>query len=431
MALEGTLRDFSLSDIFQLISLQRKTGILTLSSKEDTVTVSFLDGKVVNADSKKRGLENRLGKVLIKRGNVSEERLQEALKLQQETLQRLGYLLIKEGIITKDELREALTQQILEIIYKVFRWRDGEYHFSQETTIEFDRDAIIPLTAESILMEGAQMMDEWPIVERKITSPRIIFQKVEMSQPVEEASAEEEGNFDFDFSDEPEEEKVVESDVIQLPPQVYSVYSLVDGRMTVADIVERSRLNEFETYKALFELVTRNIIQEMETTEEVEEEVEEEVPEEEVIEEKRAFFLPLVLAVFLVVVGIFFRPFNPMNSWKSLISSADMLDECLYSASLSRIIHLERAMSIYAVAYMKYPKNLDNFIQSKLIDPNMLIDPWGNAYTYLHEANNYYLYGYQPDGTKSLELMTSHPEIGGEATDEDVIEEQPKVVILE
>ena len=43
MALEGTLRDFSLADIFQLIGLQRKTGVLTLRSKEDTVTVTFLD----------------------------------------------------------------------------------------------------------------------------------------------------------------------------------------------------------------------------------------------------------------------------------------------------------------------------------------------------------------------------------------------------
>ena len=43
MALEGTLRDFSLADIFQLIGLQRKTGVLTLKAPEDTVTVSFLD----------------------------------------------------------------------------------------------------------------------------------------------------------------------------------------------------------------------------------------------------------------------------------------------------------------------------------------------------------------------------------------------------
>src|SRR3954451_9086623 len=61
MALEGTLRDFSLADIFQLIGLQRKTGVLKLRGKDATVTVTFLDGKVVAADSLTRRLATRLG----------------------------------------------------------------------------------------------------------------------------------------------------------------------------------------------------------------------------------------------------------------------------------------------------------------------------------------------------------------------------------
>ena len=50
MALEGTLKDFSLADIFQLIGIQKKTGILTLKNEGDVVTVSFLNGSVVSAD---------------------------------------------------------------------------------------------------------------------------------------------------------------------------------------------------------------------------------------------------------------------------------------------------------------------------------------------------------------------------------------------
>ena len=86
MALEGTLRDFSLSDIFQLIGLQRKTGVLTLRSAEDVVTVSFLDGKVVGADSLNKRLEDRLGQVLLKTGAVTRAELDAALKTQMETL---------------------------------------------------------------------------------------------------------------------------------------------------------------------------------------------------------------------------------------------------------------------------------------------------------------------------------------------------------
>src|ERR1700737_4453915 len=182
MALEGTLRDFSLADIFQLIGLQRKTGVLTLRTKDDTVTVTFLDGKVVGADSLSHRLENRLGHVLIKSGLLSVEQLGRALEIQKETLQRLGFILTHYGIISPDALRQAIQLQILQIIYRLFRWKDGDYHFSQETTIEYDRDNVAPITAESILMEGARMIDEWPIIEKRVRSSDMVFRKKPMDQ---------------------------------------------------------------------------------------------------------------------------------------------------------------------------------------------------------------------------------------------------------
>src|SRR5437870_3357732 len=114
MALEGTLKDFSLADIFQLIGLQRKTGVLTLRSKDDTVTVTFLDGKVVGADSLNRRLENRLGAVLMRTGTINQEQLNRALEIQKETLQRLGFILTHYGIISVQKLKEALQLQILQ-----------------------------------------------------------------------------------------------------------------------------------------------------------------------------------------------------------------------------------------------------------------------------------------------------------------------------
>src|SRR6185369_14904941 len=122
MALEGTLKDFSLADIFQLIGLQRKTGVLTLRSKDDTVTVTFLDGKVVGADS----LSHRLGNVLIKSGLLTQDQLSHALAIQKETLQRLGFVLTHYGIISADALKQAIQLQILQIVYRLFRWKDGD-----------------------------------------------------------------------------------------------------------------------------------------------------------------------------------------------------------------------------------------------------------------------------------------------------------------
>src|SRR6266702_1685881 len=86
MALEGTIKDCGIPDIFQLIGLQRKTGILTLTSNEN-VTVAFENGMVVMADSSSKRLEDRLGNVLVKQGKLSKERMEEALETQKLTLE--------------------------------------------------------------------------------------------------------------------------------------------------------------------------------------------------------------------------------------------------------------------------------------------------------------------------------------------------------
>src|ERR1044071_4066664 len=264
MALEGTLRDFSLADIFQLIGLQRKTGVLTLRSKDDTVTVTFLDGKVVGADSLSHRLENRLGSVLMKSGLLTQDQLNHALAIQKETLQRLGFVLTHYGIISADALKQAIQLQILQIVYRLFRWKDGDYHFSQETTIEYDRDTVVPITAESILMEGARMIDEWPIIEKRIRSYDMVFRKKLTDQEIVVVGAEDADEIDFDGGGAAKKKKAIGGgDQIRISEEEKSIYDLVDGTMTVGDIVEASRLSEFDTNKALYELLTRDLIEEV------------------------------------------------------------------------------------------------------------------------------------------------------------------------
>jgi len=179
MALEGTLRDFSFADILQLISLQRKTGVLTLRANENLVTVSFQDGCIVGATTLNQHTEDMIGLILLKRGEVSEAELEGALRRQEETLQRLGRILIDHHVVPVETVRIALHQQILQIVYRVFRWSDGEYHFSQETDIDYDRDLLQPMAADSIIMEGARMTDEWPFIDQRIPDRDVVFRKVD------------------------------------------------------------------------------------------------------------------------------------------------------------------------------------------------------------------------------------------------------------
>ncbi len=261
MALEGTLRDFSLSDIFQLIGLQRKTGVLTLRSREDVVTVSFLDGKVVGADSLNKRLEDRLGQVLLKTGAVTKSELDAALKTQMETLERLGHILIERSVISREELKKAFEQQILQIIYRVFRWQDGDYHFSQETSVDYDIELVTAMGSESILMEGARMLDEWPIIEKGIPHRGVVFVATPAAHQAEVSTELESDDIEaFDIDLEPVLPAPTASGRVRISPVERDILALVDGITTVDEIVRTSPHGEFDTCKALYTLLTRSLI---------------------------------------------------------------------------------------------------------------------------------------------------------------------------
>lgn len=404
MALEGTLRDFSLADIFQLIGLQRKTGVLTLRGKDDTVTVTFLDGKVVGADSLNRRLENRLGTVLIKTGTLSQDQLGRALEIQKETLQRLGFILTHYGIISADSLKQAIQLQILQIVYRLFRWKDGDYHFSQETTIEYDRDNVVPITAESILMEGARMIDEWPIIEKRIRSYDMIFRKKLTDQEIVVVGAEDADEIDFDGTRAPKKKRAG-ADKIRISEEEKQIYDLVDGLTTVGDIVEMSKLSEFDTNKALYELLTRDLIEEV-RGQHVQAVLEQTpVDETEVAETPVPLPLVVVLAAIAVIsLGTSFK--NPLNALAPFTRHTSSIRDTKKAISVERIEAIGQAIEKYNTVNNHLPNALTELVPN-YISAQLLNDPWGNAYKYLQRPDKYLVIGFSPDGKADTDLFLS------------------------
>src|ERR1051325_1807656 len=404
MALEGTLKDFSLADIFQLIGLQRKTGVLTLRSKDDTVTVTFLDGKVVGADSLSHRLENRLGSVLIKSGLLTQDQLAGALAIQKETLQRLGFVLTHYGIISADALKQAIQLQILQIVYRLFRWKDGDYHFSQETTIEYDRDNVVPITAESILREGARMIDEWPIIEKRIRSYDMVFRKKLTDQEIVVVGAEDADEIDFDPDASRRRRPGGFGEKIRISQEEKLIYDMVDGTMTVGDIVEVSRLSEFDTNKALYELLTRDLIEDG-RGQRAAAVLEQATPVDETEVAETPVPLPLVLVLVILALGSLITSFrNPLNTLNPLPGGGSPLTETKKSISMQRIEAIGQAIEKFNDANGRLPQELRN-LAPHYISANLLHDPWGYDYRYLQRPERYLVIGFTSDGKPDPDLL--------------------------
>ncbi len=412
MALEGTLKDFSLADIFQLIGLQRKTGVLTLKGKDDIVTVSFLDGKVVSADSLQRRVENRLGSVLVKTGRVSTEHLDRALQIQKQTLQRLGTILFENGIVEQEELREALMVQVLQTIYRLFRWKDGDYKFSQETSIEYDREHVTPIAAESILMEGARMIDEWPIIERKIRSYDMIFRKTPIRQAVETVEDEEDADdVDFDFGPGTAAPAKVPDKAptgsIKISRSESFVYDLIDGQQSVGDVVERSRYHEFDTVKAIYELLSRGLIEEAKDDDAT---LGGSTLTRTYLEEPAVSLLgPMTMIglAALLIVSLVGMAFNRANLTFRRVTTERIQNVIRRSVSVGRVERVATAVETYMLINGQYPLNMSQLVDMGLLSEAETFDPWGVRYRYQNQNEKFFIDGRPPEGANDFRLLLS------------------------
>ncbi|RMG44797.1 MAG: DUF4388 domain-containing protein [Acidobacteria bacterium] len=403
MALRGTLGDFSLTDILQLIGLQRKTGVLVLEREGERVTLGFDAGRVVSAESSSRPTEHRLGNLLVKRGKLTEARLEEALRIQRDTLKRLGHVLVEQGWVDHETIRRELELQMAETVYDTLRWRSGEYDFRPGERVDWNREFVRPIPAEHLLMEGARMVDEWPIIERTIPSRDVIPRPrpaaaeilASVGSAPESAGSIYEQDIDFDLIPQDPLAGERSSGPKGLSQAELRVLRWVDGRRTAGEVADLSELGTFEAFKTLVRLV------ELELVEIVPPEGDGEVPAAPRRPRLMARAAPARAAGLLVAlaaaVGVV-AALHPLAAaaWPGTprlplpatlapaqaVSAAGHLEAIRAAVSRARLTRLERALRVRYLASGRWPRRLEELVEAGLAPARLLRDPWGRPYRY-------------------------------------------------
>jgi len=421
VALQGTIKDFALPDIFQLIGMQRKTGVLTLEQEQDRVTIKFLEGHVVEADTESVSLEDRIGTVLVRTGRITQAQLDEALRIQRNTLQRLGHILVKREYVSQDELVDALQIQSSQIIFRLFRWREGSYHFDAVDELDYDHNHSTPMSSETILMEGARMVDEWPIIERRIPSDQVVLRK---SAAAEELLAQTDGvaapatagtvddlefdlGVDFDLPVESETEEAVGSPEpsvatsITVSDEERQVLLLVDGTRTVREIADLMNLAEFETFRALSEMVTRSLLERVETAVATEQEA----TGPRWVTPLLGFAARVVLLA-AAVAGLASLSDSPHAPW-AVLDNTPTTERLRLYAAMARLDRIENAVRVFYLDAGTFPSELEMLVQYGYLDATSLSDPWGRPYVLQVSSGGYQIVGQDGQGGIRPELTVS------------------------
>ncbi len=244
MAIEGPLRELGIHDVFQLLDLSRKTGVLCVSSKlrEDEGVVYFDDGSVVHASIRSKSVPIEL--VLLEAGRITQADLDHAHAAGDDADARGGRgrtivdSLVRVGAITQRELERQLRLQIESVVFELMSWREGFFSFEERSRDELPRDTRIAVSTESLLMEGARRIDEWSRIAEVVPNLDVVPELA----PVGDDRGEDGGP------------------TLDLLPHEWQVLTMIDGDRDLRAIAALLGRDEFETAKIAYGLATTGVV---------------------------------------------------------------------------------------------------------------------------------------------------------------------------
>ena len=201
MAIEGPLRELGIHDVFALLDLSRKTGMLRVTSqlRDDEGVVYFDSGRVVHASIRSKPWS------------------------------------IASGAHSERELERRARQQIESTVFELLSWREGFFSFEECPLPETPTGGRVKVTTESLLMEGARRIDEWSSIADKVPSLSVVPSLATISEEHESQ--------------------------LDLLPSEWEVLSMIDGQRDLRAIAAALRRADFEIAKVAYGLVTTGVIE--------------------------------------------------------------------------------------------------------------------------------------------------------------------------
>jgi hypothetical protein len=387
VSLDGNLRVFSLTEVFQMLGMQRKSGILTVEGPKDTIVVGFVTGRVVSVESSGHPMEHRLGSLLVKAGLLSEAQLSIALETQKKRPERLGRLLVAERLVRSEDLREAFRIQLQRLVFGAFGWTDGRFRFSPQPTVDHDEELFAPVPTEAILLEAARTFDELPAAQQKISSNELVFRRAAGAYGLRLVTA----------------GSISGEDTLVVPKREAETWKWIDGRRTVAEIRERAFLPDLDVLKGISDLLDRGLIEEGHLRE----------TPAVVATVPRPHFPTGAVVLWLLVaaLGAFsvsFLPRNPANLFLRPVWENPPIRDLFAASSRARLLAVGRGVRVYYGTTGRYPRTLVDLVAAGVLDERSLKDPYGRFYRYIlrPEDGKFALYG--RTGTGQIDLDLAH-----------------------
>jgi Domain of unknown function (DUF4388) len=227
VAIQGTLKSMSLTDLLQFLAAARKSGTLKFDQGKITKQIYFKNGTIVG--SKSNDPREYLGQVLLHYGKVDEIQLKVAREMQRTTGAKLGEVLVEQGFLTEEDVLGILKTRTLDAIYDLFVWTDGDFEFYDDEPLPDDL-LLIEVEPTNVVMEGIYRIDEFARYRTLVPNDRTILEL----------------NAGWTSS-------------LKLGKEFRQVLFFVEKRMSVAEICYHMHASSFHVYGQLYTLISEGV----------------------------------------------------------------------------------------------------------------------------------------------------------------------------
>ncbi len=232
MSLEGNLSSFGLSEILQLIAVQQKSGMLSISRQSSSMKLFFREGKIVSTRDRRRSGGDPLKDYLARYGILSLDEIARLTELSTQSKLDITDVIVSERALSEDELKTHCRNHIQEAVHDVLTWEQCSYKFIAGIEVTNGVKPLAEVGVEGLLMESMRRIDEFPLILKELSDGRMTVNKREGAGDAKDLTANEK-----------------------------AVLSLLTGGRSIDYLVSNARIPRFDTYEALKFLKEKNLIE--------------------------------------------------------------------------------------------------------------------------------------------------------------------------
>ena len=368
--MQGSLGEFRLAEILQLVAVQQKTGLLRLSRGNMIVTFYFDHGLLVSCRDRRHLASDPLLEFFSRYGYLQPEMLDYLRNKIAESKEDLADLLIRERFVTEEELLIAMEDMTQELAHKTFTWREGTYQFIGGEEALAGLRHRVPMKIDSLLMEGARRADEWPRLTERLPGLDVVL------------------------------------DAVHAPPmhlgrRAVSVLSHLSEVMSLGDLVARAKVPEFDVYEIVVQAMDADIVHVLERPQPVRVVEREERPRPSkatrrserswTLSRPNAWSLALVVSICAAWGAWFVHP---------RLSDTRAKPEARALAAEQARVQLRSALEVHRCLHGRYPVAVADLAYDNLASPALLLRAAPVRYTVSSDGSKCTLTG-PPDENAS------------------------------